>query len=147
MADYRGAMGLAVGDWDGDGATDIFVTHWIAQENALYNSLHTRLMAADPPPVDPMRFMDEAERYGLGQIALDYIGWGTSFIDFDNDGQLDLFVVNGSTLQEDENPELLEPMPDQVFWHRSGEDGFYDVSSISGVRSMAKTTPSYLSTS
>ena len=132
VADYRGAMGLAIGDWDGDGDTDIFVTHWIAQENALYNSLHTRLMAADPPPVDPMRFMDEAERYGLGQIALDYVGWGTSFIDFDNDGRLDLFVVNGSTLQVREHPELLEPMPDQVFWHRSGDDGFYDVSAISG---------------
>jgi tetratricopeptide (TPR) repeat protein len=132
VADYRGAMGLAIGDWDGDGDTDLFVTHWIAQENALYNSLHTRLMAADPPPVDPLRFMDEAERYGLGQIALDYIGWGTSFIDFDNDGWLDLLVVNGSTLQMSEQPELLEPMPDQVFWHRSREDGFYDVSSISG---------------
>jgi tetratricopeptide (TPR) repeat protein len=89
-------------------------------------------MAADPPSVDPMRFMDEAERYGLGQIALDYVGWGTSFIDFDNDGKLDLFVVNGSTLQEDGNPEHLEPMRDQVFWHRNGEDGFYDLSSISG---------------
>lgn len=132
VADYRGAMGLAVGDWDGDGDTDLFVTHWIAQENALYNSLHTRLIAADSAPVHPMRFMDQAERYGLGQIALDYIGWGTSFFDYDNDGRLDLLVVNGSTLQQSERPELLEPMPDQLFWNRSPDDGFYDVSAVSG---------------
>jgi tetratricopeptide (TPR) repeat protein len=132
VADYRGAMGLAVGDWDADGDTDLFVTHWIAQENALYNSLHTRLIAADSAPIDPMRFMDQAERYGLGQIALDYIGWGTSFFDYDNDGRLDLLVVNGSTLQQSERPELLEPMPDQLFWNRSPDDGFYDVSSVSG---------------
>ncbi len=35
VADYRGAMGLGVGDWDNDEDMDIFVTHWIAQENAL----------------------------------------------------------------------------------------------------------------
>ena len=132
VADYRGAMGLAVGDWDGDGDTDLFVTHWIAQENALYNSLHTRLIATDSAPINPMRFMDQAERYGLGQIALDYIGWGTSFFDYDNDGRLDLLVVNGSTFQQSERPELLEPMPDQLFWNRSPDDGFYDVSAVGG---------------
>lgn len=132
VADYRGAMGLAVGDWDVDGDTDIFVTHWIAQENALYTSLYSKLASADPPPVDPLRFMDQADRYGLGQIALDYVGWATSFIDYDNDGRLDLFVVNGSTLQQAERLERLEPMLDQIFWNRNNEEGFYDVSPVSG---------------
>jgi hypothetical protein len=39
VADYRSAMGLAIGDWDGDGDQDMFITHWIAQENALYSNL------------------------------------------------------------------------------------------------------------
>ncbi|MHC4947783.1 MAG: FG-GAP repeat domain-containing protein, partial [Planctomycetota bacterium] len=39
VADYRGAMGLDHGDYDRDGDDDIFVTHWVAQENALYASL------------------------------------------------------------------------------------------------------------
>ncbi|MFQ5889198.1 MAG: FG-GAP-like repeat-containing protein [Gemmatimonadota bacterium] len=132
VADYRGAMGLAVGDWDGDLDRDIFVTHWIAQENALFNSLLSRFSGLDNPPVSGLRFMDEADRYGLGQIALDFIGWGTSFIDYDNDGRLDLFVVNGSTFQDPARPQLLIPMPDQLFWNRGPTEGFYDVSSVSG---------------
>ena len=38
VADYRSAMGLAVGDYDRDGDDDLFVVHWVAQENALYDN-------------------------------------------------------------------------------------------------------------
>lgn len=132
VADYRGAMGIAVGDWDADADMDMFITHWIAQENALYDNLLAQRQASGPERVLALQFMDEADRYGLGQIALDYIGWGTSFFDYDNDGLLDLLVVNGSTFQQDERPELLIPMADQLFWNRGPEEGFYDVSSVSG---------------
>lgn len=132
VADYRGAMGIAVGDWDGDADVDLFITHWIAQENALYNNMRTQRLELDLPRARTLQFMDEADRYGLGQIALDYVGWGTSFFDYDNDGSLDLFVVNGSTLQEDDDPRLLVGMRDQLFWNRNAEEGFYDVSAVSG---------------
>ena len=132
VADYRGAMGIAVGDWDGDADVDLFITHWIAQENALYNNMRTQRLERDLPRSRTLQFMDEADRYGLGQIALDYVGWGTSFFDYDNDGSLDLFVVNGSTLQEDDDPRLLVGMRDQLFWNRNAEEGFYDVSAVSG---------------
>ena len=36
VADYRGAMGLAVGDWDNNGTMDLFVTHWLAEQNGFY---------------------------------------------------------------------------------------------------------------
>ncbi len=39
VADYRSAMGLAVGDYDRDGDDDLYITHWVAQENALYDNL------------------------------------------------------------------------------------------------------------
>jgi hypothetical protein len=129
VADYRGAMGLAVGDWNHDRQLDLFVTHWIAQENAFY-------VNQGRPPETPygedrtIQFMDEADRYGLGQVALDYVGWGTSFFDYDNDGNLDLFVVNGSTLQQKEDPRLLRPEPNLLFWNRGAGNGFYDASSI-----------------
>ncbi len=129
VADYRGAMGIAAGDWDGDADTDLFVTHWIAQENALYNNLRANVA---PTPGRPVQFMDVADRYGLGQIALDFVGWGTSFFDYDHDGRLDLFVVNGSTLQQPDDPRRLTPMKDQLFWNRGPKEGFFDVSSVSG---------------
>jgi len=131
VADYRGAMGLAVGDWDGDADYDIFITHWIAQENALYSNLFTQLTSTDNP-LRELRFMDEADRFGLGQIALDFIGWGTSFFDYDNDGRPDLFVVNGSTFQQKDDPRLLVPMRNLLFWNKGNKEGFFEVSPVSG---------------
>ncbi|UCD24218.1 MAG: CRTAC1 family protein [Gemmatimonadota bacterium] len=132
VADYRGAMGLALADWDHDLDMDMFVTHWIAQENALYSSLRTQLIKLNPQRSDVIRFMDEADRYGLGQIALSSIAFGTAFLDYDNDSRPDLYVVNGSTFQQDEDPRLLIGMRDQLFWNRSSDAGFYDVSLVSG---------------
>ncbi|MEK7798372.1 MAG: CRTAC1 family protein, partial [Acidobacteriota bacterium] len=121
VADYRGAMGLGIGDWDNDGDFDIFVTHWIAQENALYDN-----QAA------PLRFLDVADQVGLGQIALDFIGWGTGFFDFDNDGRLDLFVVNGSTFQRDDDTSRLVPMRNLLFWNAGKKEGFFEAGEAAG---------------
>jgi DNA-binding beta-propeller fold protein YncE len=129
VADYRGAMGLAVGDWDGDADPDLFITHWIAQENALYENLAD----AYEPGGSGRRllFTDVASAVGAGQVALDDVGWATSFFDYDNDGVLDLFVVNGSTFQREDGPTELVGMRDRIFWN-AGDGGFYDVSPVSG---------------
>jgi hypothetical protein len=132
VADYRGAMGIAVGDWDGDADLDMFVTHWIAQENALYDNQLAQLRGTGEEAPAPLQFMDTADRFGLGQVALDFIGWGTAFVDYDNDGRLDLFVVNGSTFQQRDAPHVLVPMTDLLFWNRGVEHGFYNVSPVSG---------------
>jgi hypothetical protein len=128
VADYRGAMGLGIGDWDGDGDFDIFVTHWLAQENALYVD-ETSTMKVTPDA--PLRFVDEADMAGLGQVALDVIGWGTGFFDFDNDGRLDVFAVNGSTFQEEADPTRLLPMRSFLFWN-GGENGYYEIGRQAG---------------
>lgn len=132
VADYRGAMGIGVGDWDNDEDLDMMVTHWMAQENALYTNLMSQLNTEGIAPSNRIKFMDEADRYGLGQIALDYIGFGTFFFDYNNDSRLDLFVVNGSTFQQRDNPKELIGMQDQLFWNRGKEEGFFDVSKVSG---------------
>jgi len=120
VADYRGAMGLAAGDWNRDGDDDLFVTHWVAQENALYDNLLADIRARDaarPPemagPALPagIGFSDMAAPLGLGQIALRFVGWGTELLDLDADGWLDLVVVNGSTFESKED-HAQDPAPE-----------------------------------
>jgi enediyne biosynthesis protein E4 len=138
VSDYRGAMGLAAGDWNRDGDDDLFVTHWLAQENALYDS---RLRSEAPPPTarllapsdeaSPARltFSDLSAPLGLGPVALPLVGWGTEFFDFDRDGWLDLVVANGSTLEDKADPTELVPQKPLLLWNRRGE-AFHDLAPL-----------------
>lgn len=129
-ADYRGAMGLAVGDFDNDGDSDLFVTHWIAQENGLLWNL---VRGGEPGAAAPaLGFTDVADMLGVGQISLNDVGWGTSFADLDLDGRLDLFVANGSTFEDAGEPKHLVPMRSRVFWQKDPSVGFFDVSAVAG---------------
>jgi hypothetical protein len=124
-ADYRSAMGLAISDFDDDLDQDLFITHWIAQENALFCN-----MLIDPSHdalEQRLWFFDAADQFGLGQIALDAVGWATGFCDFDNDGLRDLWVVNGHTFEQPvDNQRKLIPQRAFLFWNR-GPDGFVEV--------------------
>jgi hypothetical protein len=97
VADYRSSMGIAIGDWDGDLDLDLFLTHWVAQENALYSNLISGLDDGGGTP-PPLRFSDDADRVGLGQIALDLVGWGTGFVDFDNDSTTTAGSISSSPM-------------------------------------------------
>ena len=130
VSDFRGEMGIAIGDWAHHGNADIFVTHWIYQENALFEN--QRYMSNTQTPKPTLFFADIADMVGLGQISKNNIGWGTSFFDYDNDGKLDLLVVNGSTFQDDKDPRHLVPMKNFLFWQKSANDGFYEVGGVSG---------------
>lgn len=79
----RAGMGVAVGDADGDGATDLFVTNFGAEPNSYYRNVEGAL------------FEDAGESLGAGGIGLPYVRWGTHFSDFDNDGWPDLYAVGG----------------------------------------------------
>jgi hypothetical protein len=122
-ADYRGAMGLAVGDIDFDGDSDLLVTHWVAQENAFYEN-----MIGDWSDSAKVIFMDTAEDHGLGQISLHMVGWATGFVDFDNDGYTDLWVVNGHTLEEESDSTQLQAQEMHIF-RQIPSKGFYEIGS------------------
>lgn len=121
-ADYRGAMGLAVGDYNSDGLLDLFITHWVAQENVLFENM-TRLDTAQTPRV---LFMEVGEMLGLGYSSLRQVGWATGFADFDNDGQLDLWAANGHTLQDRNDPSRLIAQP-LLLYRNVGQRGYVDV--------------------
>lgn len=76
-------MGVAVGDYDGDGLPDIFITHFSHDSNTLYHNLGNNT------------FDDVTSETGLGEPSIPYLGWGTFFFDFDNDGLPDILVANG----------------------------------------------------
>ena len=124
-ADYRGAMGLALADIDQDRDLDLFVTHWLAQENGLFENMISEGLA-DKAGQRRLFFMDNAEMSGLGQISIKNVGWATGFADFDHDGHPDLWVVNGNTLQVPGDNTRLKPQPMHLYQHEPGR-GFFEV--------------------
>ncbi|MCW5979667.1 MAG: VCBS repeat-containing protein [Bryobacteraceae bacterium] len=121
VGEYRGSMGLAAGDYDRDGDDDLFISHWVAQQYALYESLLTDVKDLLPQAARELHFADVAEMRGIGQASLRFIGWGTEFADFDSDSWLDLAVANGSTFETNDNPRRLIPMESFLFWNDRGQ--------------------------
>ena len=100
-------MGVDVGDFDGNGTDDIFVTHLMDETNTLYVNLGQAL------------FEDRTRESGLGMPGRRFTGFGTVFFDFDNDGWLDLFVANGAV-------QLPLGQPNQLF-RNTGKGSFVEV--------------------
>jgi len=79
----QAGMGLAIGDYDNDGRVDFHITNFSDDSNVLYHN------------DGEGNFTDVTFQAGLGEVTIPFLGWGTSFLDYDNDGWLDIFVVNG----------------------------------------------------
>ena len=79
----QSGMGAAFGDYDNDGDLDIYVTHFSDDYNTLYRNEGGRF------------FLDVTYLAGAAEVSLPFVGWGTDFLDYDNDGDLDLFAANG----------------------------------------------------
>jgi tetratricopeptide (TPR) repeat protein len=123
VSEYRGSMGLAAGDFDRDGDDDLFISHWIAQQYALYQSLLRdggKAPKSGPGGPSELHFHDVAEMRGIGLASMQSIGWGAAFADFDSDGWPDLVVANGSTFETKDGTRGLEPMPSFLFWNDRG---------------------------
>jgi hypothetical protein len=129
-------MGVAVGDYDGDGLPDLYVTQY--PNSILYRNNGDGT------------FADVTAKAGVAAP-----GWGTSAVwfDYDNDGRLDLFVCRFADFDQSKNvycgghgpgeryyckPNVFKPMPSWLF-HNNGDGTFTDVSRESGIAaSLAK---------
>ena len=84
-------MGVDAGDFDADGDEDLFITHLTGETNTLYVNDGTGL------------FEDRSLETGAARGSLPFTSFGTSWIDVDNDGWLDLFITSGAV-------RILEPL-------------------------------------
>ena len=79
----RGGMGVDSADYNQDGWMDLFVTNLDREMFSMYRNNRDET------------FDDDASRNGIGAATRLMSGWGLKFFDYDNDGNLDLFLVNG----------------------------------------------------
>ena len=77
------SMGLAVGDYLNNGLLDLLVTDFSDDYKALYHN------------DGDASFTEIAQQVGMAQIPVPFVGWGDSFIDYDNDGWKDIMMING----------------------------------------------------
>jgi enediyne biosynthesis protein E4 len=82
----RAGMGTDLGDFDGDGRLDVFVTNHEFEGHTLFHNLGSGL------------FEDVTFKAGVGPATLPFVGFGTLFFDADNDGDLDLAGANGHVM-------------------------------------------------
>src|SRR5882672_10718677 len=79
----QASMGIGVGDYNHDGQLDLFITTFSDDYKTLYRN------------DGGANFTDVSFRAGLGNSTIPFLAWGAGFLDFDNDGLLDIFIANG----------------------------------------------------
>jgi len=79
----QSSMGIGVGDYNRDGKLDLFITTFSDDYKALYRN------------DGDAAFTDVSFKAGLGSPTIPFLSWGAGFLDFDNDGLLDIFIANG----------------------------------------------------
>lgn len=116
-------MGVTAADFDRDGDEDLFMTHLDGETNTLYTNQGDSF------------FDDGTNQSALGMPSVKFTGFGTSWVDLDNDGWLDLVVLNGAVRVQAELAAKGEIFPlqqvNQVFSSRGGKR-FEDTSQSAG---------------
>jgi hypothetical protein len=117
------SMGVVAGDLDGNGTTDLFMTHLTRETNTLYLNEGEGL------------FLDATRSSGLGRPSWTFTGFGTALIDYDGDGWLDVFVANGAVQRIEELMAKGDSYPlhqtNQLF-RNLGNGSFEDITARAG---------------
>lgn len=117
----RSGMGVDAADYDQDGWQDLALTNVDKEMYSLYQNLHDNT------------FDDMAGPQGIGNATRLMSGWGLKFFDYDNDGNLDLFIANGhpddQIEQHSGRVSYKEPL---LLFHGTGRGTFENVSAHAG---------------
>ncbi len=124
----QAGMGSTIADFNGDGRLDIFRTNFSDDTSTLYRNNGNGT------------FDDVTFAAGLG-LHTQYLGWGTMFFDFDNDGWPDLLLVNGHVYPEVDKQHLGSNFQEpKILYHNNGNGTFTDISADSGSGIMTATS-------
>jgi enediyne biosynthesis protein E4 len=116
----QAGMGSTIADYNGDGHLDIFKTNFSDDTSTLYRNNGDGT------------FTDATAAAGLG-LYTQYLGWGTMFFDFDNDGWPDLILVNGHVYPEVDGQHLGSSYKEpRIVYHNNGDGTFSDISASAG---------------
>ena len=113
-------MGVDAADYDNDGRPDVFITDLSNQTYALFRNN------------GDLTFTYATNSTGVGQITLLYSGWGTRFVDMDNDGLLDIFVSQGHVMDTIEKTSGHITYRETPLLMRNAGEEFVNVSASAG---------------
>jgi hypothetical protein len=116
----QAGMGITVGDYDGDGRLDIHRTNFSDDSNVLYHN------------DGDGNFSEMTFQAGLGEVTIPFLGWGTNFFDYDNDGWLDLFVANGHVYSAVDAMDWGTSYRQRLLLFRNMKGKFFDVGASAG---------------
>ena len=119
----QSSMGVDAGDFDNNGTEDLVVANLMSEYAALYVN--------DGKGV----FEDRSFEAGLGSVTMPYTGFGVGFIDYDNDGWLDIFIANGEVKTVEAEARAGDRYPlkqKKLLLHNLGNGRYEDVSEKAG---------------